>query len=189
VYCGVILSPLWSLAMRTGQELRQAEQALRDIEQGLLQQPQLQQQQKDLEARAAQLRTVVPMEDQLPSVLQHLTEVAAQTGINVEAITPKPNASKELPVFYRQVPIELKGLAGYHQLGVFLSRVETEGPPIRIQTLRISANRKVLRRHDVQLVLQASLALLAPSEEPVPSDPPKRKGGSRSTIKPKGKKR
>lgn len=187
VYYGAILSPLARAAIRTGQEFRQATRQLQDIEQALVQEPQLLQQQREMDARVAQLRSSVPAEDQLPNVLQHLTEVAAQTGIKVQSVTPQPSASKDPPTLYRHVPIQLDALAGYHQLGVFLSRVETEGPPMQLQSLRIAANPKLLRRHDVKMLLVASLALLAPPEEPAAGKrPSSKRKASRTTGSRKG---
>lgn len=165
VYYAFVLGPLWTAATRTGQELQEAERALNDIEQGLVQEPQLQQQQKDLGARVAQLRAVIPTEDRLPDVVQHLTEVAAQTGIKVHSVSPQAGRATDEVTAYRPAPVNFEGLAGYHQLGMFLSRIETEGPPIHLEALRISANNKALRRQDVKMQLVASLALLSLPDE------------------------
>ncbi|MBI4322675.1 MAG: type 4a pilus biogenesis protein PilO [Candidatus Omnitrophica bacterium] len=140
--------------MRT--QVRLAKQQLRDIEQALIQEPQLQQQRRQLEDRMARLRTTVLTEDELPTMIEQLTDLAGQTGVKIQLISPQRAFPASLsPDAYKEIPIQIEALAGFHQLGTFLSRVELGTQPMQVRTLRISENPKLLRRHLVKLTLLA----------------------------------
>lgn len=152
-YYGYILTPLWRRVSEVSTQTRLAKQQLRDIEQALIQEPQLHQQRRQLEDRMAHLRTAILTEDELPTMMEHLTTLAGQSGVKIQLISPQragaPRAS------YQEIPIQIEALAGFHQLGTFLSRVELGTQPIEVRSLRVSENPKLLRRHLVKLTVIA----------------------------------
>ena len=153
-YYEYILDPLWRRGSEVRTQVRAATQQLRDIEQALIQEPQLHQQRRQLEDRTARLRTTILTEDELPTMIEQLTDLAGQTGVKIQVIS----SQRALPVplsSYQEIPIQIEAFAGFHQLGAFLSRVELGTQPMQVRTLRISENPKLLRRHLVKLTLVA----------------------------------
>lgn len=171
VYYAYILTPLLQNVSRLGQELRTVRSQLREVEQAIVQEPQLRQQYQRLADETAKWRAALPAEDELPAVIERLSEVAGQTGVKIQLITPQrplqgPSGSagqpagSQSPVLYKEIPIAIDALAGFHQLGTFLSRIESGEQPMQLRGLRISENSQALRRHLVKITL---IAYVAPS--------------------------
>lgn len=184
VYYGYVLKPL----VRAVAEVRQTERAargqLREIEQAFTQEPQLHQQRRQLEQEVAHLREVIPTEEELPTVIERLTELGGQTGVKLQLIAPQrplasTNHSKESAagLLYTEIPIQLDALGGFHQLGAFLSLVEQGEHPVQLRSLRISENPKLLRRHVVKMILVAYVMPSRKAAADTPS-PGGRTGGS-----------
>lgn len=119
------------------------------------------------------LQKTLPVEQDLPAVIEFLSGLASQTNVRVQSIFPqrtliadsfegdgkKKRGSSEnqedVEVYYKEVPIQIDALAGYHQIGTFLSMVESSEKPLRLVSLRISENPKELKRHIAQIVIQS----------------------------------
>lgn len=162
LYC---LQPLGRAVARLTQQVREATVQVRQLEQLVAQAPVLRQEHTQLHAAVARLRDQLPSEDELPSVIERLSGLANQAGVRILSIFPQradtypntPNAAAPLP-FYA-VTIEIEALSGFHQLGMFLSQVESGDQPIEVTQLRISHSERELRRHAVQLVLRTYVTI------------------------------
>lgn len=119
------------------------------------------------------LQKTLPVEDDLPVVIEFLSSLASQTNVRVQTIFPQrmltpDNVVEDIKkrrglsdneevgeVYYKEVPIQIDVLAGYHQIGMFLSMMENSGRPLRLVSLRISGNPRELKRHIAQVVIQS----------------------------------
>ena len=197
VYYGAVVKPLFRAVAEVSQAGRVAKGQLREIEQAFTQEPQLRRQRLQLEQQVARLRAAIPTEEGLPAVIERLTELAGQTGVKLQLIVPqRPLASATqttgrsgeakalraersagtgegsgLPP-YTEIPIQLDALAGFHQLGTFLSRVEQGEHPMQLRSLRISENPKLLRRQVVKMTLAAYLLPSTSSGKPAAANAP-----------------
>ena len=162
VYYGAVVNPLFQAVARVNQVVRVARDQLREVEYALTQEPQLHQQRRQMEQQVAHLRDVILTEEALPVVIERLTALAGQTGVKLQLITPQrplvsatqTKTASPAPLS-TEIPIQLDALAGFHQLGTFLSRAEQGEQPIQLRSLRISENPKLLRRHVVKMTLVA----------------------------------
>jgi len=164
-YSTVIFRPLSQQLHRVGQDVRTASLKLQLMEQVVAQEPQLRQELSQLTDTLQALRTMLPSEEELPSVIGLLSDLASQTGVKIQTIFPQRSlegsgaasgsqaAATKPPELYKEIPVQIDALAGFHQLGVFLSRVESGTQPMQLKSLRISGNPKEPRRHSVKLVL------------------------------------
>ena len=173
VYYGAVVKPLFRAVAEVTQAGRVAKGQLREIEQAFTQEPQLRRQHLELEQQVARLRAAIPTEEGLPAVIERLTELAGQTGVKLQLIVPqRPLASATQTTGrsgvppYTEIPIQLDALAGFHQLGTFLSRVEQGEHPMQLRSLRISENPKLLRRQVVKMTLAAYLLPSTSSGKP-----------------------
>ena len=57
------------------------------------------------------------------------------------------------PLPYRGIPIQIDALAGFHQVGAFVSQMEGGDQAMRLRQCRINANSKDLRRHQVRITM------------------------------------
>ena len=168
IYYGYLFQPLLRKVSALSQEAKAAKATLQHLEQLVMQEPRLRQQEGQLREEVLSLRTVLPSEDFLPTVIERLSDMATQSGLKIQTIFPQraletvgastaskspASATSPLPKLYEEIPIRIDALSGFHQLGAFLSRVEASAQPMEVQTLRVRSDPKEMRRHLVQLTI------------------------------------
>ena len=176
VYYAYGLTPALRAVIRGWRQVRTASQQVRDSQQAVAQEPQLRQEQTQLLQTLEELRGAIPPEEELPATIQTLSEAASQSGVKILAIAPerspesvgaklppaKPKAAKSQkgspPVersgagLSREIPIQVEAVAGFHQLGAFVRRVESGPQAMRLERLQITNQQsKDVRRHQVKM--------------------------------------
>jgi len=163
VYVALILGPLGREMASLGQRVRSARQQVRALEAVVVNEPALRAQYAQWDEKVSVLRSLLPPRDEESVILERLSNLARQTQVKIQAIFPqrskdeqagKPSSNAE-PAVYEDVLIQIDASAGYHQLGAFLGLVESEGSPMRVSSLRIVANPKEFKRHNVKLLIRA----------------------------------
>lgn len=171
VYGAYILGPLMRNASRLGQQIQQARDRLSALEAATANEDALRKQHEQLTQTVTSLRSLLPAEEELPSLIETLSDLASQTQVKIQTIFPqRPVGGQEpgagatalTPVVYKEIPIQIDALAGYHQLGAFLALVESGSKPVRIASLRIAANPREPKRHNVKLLLRSYFATSVP---------------------------
>ncbi len=168
-YVRFIVGPLLQKSGQLAQQAREAKEQLQSLQTAASNEPTLQTQHQQLEQSVRGLRKFLPSEQEVPAVIEHLSDLAGQTGLKIQAIFPQRSAESDIPsekrrlLYYKEIPIQIDALAGFHQLGAFLSLVETADKPMTVSSLRISENPKELRRHSIKLLLRAYFAVQEPS--------------------------
>lgn len=174
VYVQYVLFPLSRQAKAVGSQVRQVREQLRMIEMVLTNEEQVRHQHDELERTVTSLRSLLPPEERLSAVIERLSDIASQTQVKIQTIFPQREAAEDelaaalkpansKPPVYKMTPIQIDALAGFHELGAFLSLVETGTSPMEISSLRISSNANQIRRHQVKLVLNVFFATADPS--------------------------
>lgn len=93
-------------------------------------------------------------ESKSPLAARVLQEGSKKPGAAQGAsLLPRP-----APIVFRDIQIQLDALAGFHQLGAFLSTVEMREQPIQVSTLRIETDPRSTLPPRVQLILRAFFA-------------------------------
>jgi Tfp pilus assembly protein PilO len=162
-YYAYLLTPMFRRALQLGRDIQTKRTALQHLEQALAQEPRERQAHQQLTEEIHTFSTSLPSEERLPSVIELLSDVANQTGVKIKVIFPQRSADEEgskkavakTPELSKEIPIQIDALAGFHQLGSFLSRVEADPQPIQLRSLRINGNATEPRRHTVKIVLVA----------------------------------
>ena len=172
-YVRFIVGPLGREAVNSGQKVRSAREQLKALEAATANETTLREQHSQVEQTVKSLRTLLPVEEELPAIIGLLSDLANQAQVKIQTIFPQRSvqtpeeltaavksggSAAQQPVVYREIPIQIDALAGYHQLGVFLGLVEGGKNPMRVSSLRISANPKESKRHHVKLLLVAYFA-------------------------------
>lgn len=180
VYVTWVFQPLMRSIQDLGGRVRAASVQLQQVQQLVTQEGVLRQEYARLTSDVTKLRTGLPMETELPSVIQLLSDLADQSGVKIVSIFPQrtldhaepppPKPAKEAkpgksvpasvqPQLYKEIPIEIEAVAGFHQLGTFLSRVESSSQPMRVKKLQINAHQKEFRRQSISAVFIVYFAL------------------------------
>ena len=171
VFYLVALKPFMATVSALGQEVQTTNVKLQYIQQGIAQEPKIREELKELTASLHTLRASMPSEKQLPSVIERLSDMANESGVKIQTIFPQresekssstssepshasPSAEDEAKL-YKEIPIQIEALAGFHQLGNFLYRMEGGSQPIQLRSLRMTTNTKDMHLHTIKMVLGA----------------------------------
>lgn len=140
----------------------------------------------DLQAQLAEyqrslalVRTLVPTSNEVPSLLEQVSNAARRVGLDLAAVDPQPVIEAEGYITYRY---NMAVLGGYHELAAFLTNV---GSLTRIMlpvnlTLQMPSNPNAIRNRqrgdgavvEARFQLQAYVA----REQPLNDRPPRRSG-------------
>ena len=168
VYTSLIAGPLLGEVRGLGQRIRDARQELNVLKTTTANEAVLWEQYRQLQADVTALRDLLPGEDELPQLIELLTDLASQSQVKIQTIFPQrasagsatdrdPDADLG-PTVYKDVLIQIDAITGFHQLGVFLSLVEARDTPMQVSFLRISSHPRETRRVKVKLLIQAFFA-------------------------------
>lgn len=174
IYVAYLLLPLARQAAGVGKQVQQARQRLKSLQSVVANEDNLKMQYHQMDEVVSSLRKALPAEEELPSVIDFLSGLAAKTDVKIQTIFPqrattatqlpsvaagREAAKAAEPAVYVAIPIQIDALAGFHELGTFLSLVETGEKPTQVISLRLSANPKEPRRHQVNLLIRSYFAV------------------------------
>jgi type IV pilus assembly protein PilO len=80
-------------------------------------------------------QTLLPEENEMPNLLRKVTAAGTQSGVEFQLFRPQ---AKRHQAFYTDNPIEVKVQGGYHQTGVFLSRLANLNRIVNIGSLKMA---------------------------------------------------
>ena len=168
MYVAYVIQPLAREAKSVGQDVAQARQSLKSLESATANEVALRQQHQQLNDTVTALQRLLPAERELPAMIELLSDLASQSDVKIQSIFPqrqapgdvKPAAADDAtkpvgPVIYKDVIIQIDAMAGFHQLGAFLSLVETQDNPMQVASLKISTDPKVPKRQKVKLLIRS----------------------------------
>jgi len=94
-----------------------------------------------------------PREEEIPALLGELSTIAGKLGVDIVSVTPAKTIPGAVPDLFHEVPIEMSGRGGYHQIGQFVNKLEMLDKFIKIQNIEISAEKAAPRRHLFKVLL------------------------------------
>lgn len=175
LYTACIVGPLLRTTGHLRQELRSAREQLKALEVATAHEVALREQDRQLSEAIASWRHMLPTEDELPVVMESLSTLAKQAHVTIQSLVPQrpvhtPDRAVPAgkggtaePIAYNTIPIEIGVSGGYHQLGFFLSSIESGERPMQVWSLRVNADPKEPKRHRIQMKLRAYVTPLAAS--------------------------
>ncbi|MBD3426179.1 MAG: type 4a pilus biogenesis protein PilO [Candidatus Omnitrophica bacterium] len=105
----------------------------------------------------------LPVEKDIPKLLEGLASMAKSSKVKILSITPSElRADTKVPgseKYYKEMPIRITAKSGYHQLGHFVSNLERGKRLIIIKDLSIRNSSGTPRMHDVRIVLNAYVSV------------------------------
>ena len=172
LYLAFLVGPLWHKTSQLGQDMAGAKQKLALLESVTANEALVRSQHEQLSQTVQSLKQLLPAETELPNILALLSELAGKSDVKIQTIFPQrpvgssPPAAKgakaagaaSLTGYYKEVPIQIDAVGGYHQLGMFLSLVESSDKLLGLSSLRIAANPQDTKRHTFKLVITSYVA-------------------------------
>lgn len=80
-------------------------------------------------------QSLLPEENEMPNLLRKVTAAGQQSGVEFTMFRPQNPIPKQ---FYSDNPVEVRVEGGYHQTGVFLSRLANLNRIVNVSGLKIS---------------------------------------------------
>jgi type IV pilus assembly protein PilO len=107
----------------------------------------------------------LPVEQEIPALLENLSNMARDSNIKIVGIVPampssKDDKSAKSSPIYREIPILITAKSGYHELGHFLNRLENAGRFMKVVDIKIRANKASPKKHDVEIMVCTYILLL-----------------------------
>ncbi|HOX26278.1 MAG TPA: type 4a pilus biogenesis protein PilO [Candidatus Krumholzibacteria bacterium] len=78
--------------------------------------------------------TLLPEANEMPLLLRQVTAAGKQSGVDFKLFRPDPVVARE---FYTDNPVAVRIQGGYHQTGVFLSRLANLNRIVNVENLRL----------------------------------------------------
>lgn len=97
----------------------------------------------------------LPAQQEIPSLLENLSKMARNANISIIGITPVvlKSQKEKKGLVYKEIPILITAKSGYHELGRFLSHLESGDRFMKVVDISIKANSTTPKKHDVELMV------------------------------------
>ncbi len=168
----VVLTPLWftqttypftyAARQQNVQQLETRHHALsRDLEKARLLVRNLERVEREYETLRGQWQvasTLLPEQNEMPMLLRKVTAAGKQSGIDFTLFRPEPAVARE---FYTDNPVSVRIQGGYHQTGVFLSRLANLNRIVNVEELRMEGLKPAQGDNRSMLTVETKLTLTA----------------------------
>jgi type IV pilus assembly protein PilO len=118
VYMSVL--PRLAILNDRQEELAKKQKELMELKKVVADLPRFEKELKQIEAQFKEALTLLPNTREIPSLLTNISNLARDCGLEIMLFQPKPEV---LENFYAQIPVEMKIVGKYHDLGIFFDRV------------------------------------------------------------------
>ena len=98
--------------------------------------PQLEAENAELLKKWKQAEALLPSDKEVSELLTQITRAGEQSGVEFEMFKPQSPKPQE---FYNENPVQVKVTAGYHQLGMFLSRLANLPRLVNVADLNLAS--------------------------------------------------
>lgn len=112
--------------------LREQQRRLEVLKQAAAQLPKLQEELAQSEEDFAHLLKLLPDQKEVPSLLETLSQLGAQVGLENILFQPQPEQTHE---FYATIPIRLDLLGTYHRMGAFFDGISKLNRILKVENL------------------------------------------------------
>jgi len=98
---------------------------------------------------------MLPAEQEIPTLLENLSNMAKSSGVKIEGITPiaRKEEGKRPSEVYQEIPILITAESGYHELGQLLSKLESAERFMKVADIEMKSVKLTPKRHSVQLLV------------------------------------
>ena len=119
-------------------ELSGQEKRLATLKQAAAQLPALQEELARADEEFAHLLSLLPDQKEIPALLETVSQLGAQVGLENILFQPQPEQPHE---FYAVIPIRLDLIGTYHKLGVFFDSMSKLDRILKVDSLSITRQR------------------------------------------------
>ncbi len=153
----LFLKPTMASLSKTTPKLRQMQRQLAVDENEVASIPRYRTQIEDMRGRLSKQKKKLSTKQEISSVLKGLSEIAKDSDVKILSIKPYPAVTGQqqnaVSSAYQKYPISIKAVCGYHQLGIFLNKLENADTFMRVSDIKIAADVKDYTQHLVYVLV------------------------------------
>ena len=97
---------------------------------------------------------VLVASNEVPQLLENLSQQANDSHLKITSLKPVDSSIVSETKSYASVPIHISALAGTHEFGAFLGRLESGNTFFRVKDIKIASNPADEKRHLVELLVE-----------------------------------
>jgi type IV pilus assembly protein PilO len=157
LYMAVFLVPKFGQLSNVSRTVSDLNGKISRLSTSIKRQRQMGQKLKDLRAEYEEYSKRLPKEKEIPEFLEGLASIAKTSKVKILSITPSELVPVEVEGrkegYYKKMPISITAKSGYHQLGRFVSAIETGKRFITISDISIRYDSNTPRMHNVKMGL------------------------------------
>lgn len=179
VYIAYLVGPLVGKMHDLSRQVEGAKRQLEIVERTTASLTPLEGEHRRIRETVESVRKTLPSLEELPAVIEFLSNLANQSKLKIQTIFPQRPAigysaeilNKEATAeqsshgsnpttsdVYTEIPIQIDALAGYHELGKFLSLAELGKYPLQVSSLQIAESPKDRYTHFIKIIVQSYFA-------------------------------
>lgn len=115
------------------------------------------------EEKVDRYEKMLPAKQEIPDLLEILSNMAKSSDVKIIGIMPvigKEDTDKKNQI-YKEIPILINAKSGYHELGKFMSDMESADRFMKVSDIQIKSNSQSPRKHDVDILVLTYTLLAA----------------------------
>ncbi|MFH1858598.1 MAG: type 4a pilus biogenesis protein PilO [Candidatus Omnitrophota bacterium] len=155
VYFKFLLGPAFGELRSKRVELGRLKQDLTSLKTAQAKLPEIQAGIARLREKSMELETRFPSKEELPGLLERLSEVAEKAQVKIVEIHPSEllRSEKKSSGPFEELPIAITAKSGYHELGAFINQLENSERIFAVKDIKIKSDSLDEKRHHVKLVV------------------------------------
>jgi len=159
VFVNFLMKPTISEIVKINPELLKFKKDIETAQLRIKKQPELKKELEKMRSTIENYRTVLSAEEEIPSLLEELSDMAHKSRVTIIGIEPIRASGTKFSrgELFREVPISIKARSGYHRLGRFISRLESAERVFAVKKLEIQGRLQNPKTHDARLVVSTFL--------------------------------
>lgn len=154
------LSPVVIVLTRTAPTLSSLQADLDALKDDKKNQSAIQQKREDVLKELADKEKGFEVSNELPALLENLSDLARKSGVRITSLKPIDGPPSTQPKLYFSIPVEIHANAGTHELGNFISDLETGPSFFKVADLKIASTVTDPRRHQVEMRVETYRKIL-----------------------------
>ena len=150
----IVVTPILFVSQKTLPELSALQQELQTLRDDWKNRTLIDKNWNELKLKMQTFEQGLISQDEIPALLQNLSRQAKETGLKITSLKPTEHVLARDNDSGVSIPIEVHALAGAHECGFFLERLENDKTIFNIKELRITANPDDAKRHLVEMSIE-----------------------------------
>lgn len=155
LYLNFILIPQVGGVFGGIMRMSKAQSDLRSAQTDVARIPKIKQSIASFEEKVNTYEKMLPAQQEIPSLLENLSNMAKDSSIKIVGITPVSVKEEKLnkDQIYKEQPILISAKSGYHELGKFLNNLENSDRFMKVADIQIKSSPAAPKKHDVELLV------------------------------------